>query len=94
MNEELDLMYKITNKYEVIDMDDNVILMPIKSNSKAIILNRTSKILLNELKSPLKLNDLTNTIINMFEVSSEKASNDVRMFIESMLKLSVIAIVT
>lgn len=93
MNNNLNLSYKCTDKYEIIDMDDNTILMPVKSNNKAIILNKTAKILLIKLQNTLKLEDLINIIVSNFNVSIERASIDVKKFIDSMIKLSVIYIV-
>lgn len=93
MNEKSELSYKFTDKYEIIDMDNNIILMPIKNNGKAIILNQTSKIILNELQQHKStITNLISLITSMFIVDREKASKDINAFIDEMIKLSVITV--
>jgi|GEM_PF-3452111 len=89
---DIKLKYKLTGEYSISYIDEEALLLPNNDQiaNKAIMLNKTSKELIELLNEPKSISDLVNYIRLNYNVDVKKSSEDICKFINNMVRLSII----
>lgn len=87
--------YKLTNHYEFIELENNVMLNPINSynGNKFLVFNGTAAAILRKIKNAANINEIVDNLISIYDTHEENKNtvyNDVRGFIDKMIELSIV----
>lgn len=98
MKEEKLQFYRLSNYYEIIELENQVLLNPKNSCSinKFLVFNGTAAAILKKIKNRASINEIVDNLVSTYDIRKENEDtvhDDVINFIDKMLKLSVIEII-